>query len=412
MRLPFALVLCAGLAAGDLARLRELADARQLFLLREALEQPGWDEAQTLLYRGMVASRFGREREGIHQLRRFLAGDASAAAREDARDELVAALAREGRFQEAVDVLEEGLRAAPAGARGDWANQRRLYGALADVPPQSVSFGPQVVVRAALNPLGSWDVPVEVNGRAGQWIFDTGANWSTLSAGEAERLGLALREADAYVLGSTGQRNALRLAVADELRLGRARLEHVVFLVLADESLYIEPREHQIRGILGLPAIRALERVGIAADGELRIEPGGAATGAPTSAAPNLCFDGLAPIVEVRHGERRMRMFLDSGANKSCLQRSFRSALTEDELAGSSTKVERTGGAGGIAVRTTEVLPTLRLLVGSRALELSQVSLLTAEAEGEARYRDGVLGADALRAGFTLDFRALQLRLE
>jgi hypothetical protein len=32
--------------------------------------------------------------------------------------------------------------------------------------------------------------------------------------------------------------------------------------------------------------------------------------------------------------------------------------------------------------------------------------------EGEARYRDGVLGIDALRAGFTLDFRAMQFRLE
>ena len=78
-----------------------------------------------------------------------------------------------------------------------------------------------------------WDVPVDVNGRRGQWIFDTGANWSTLSAGEAERLGLEIRESDSVCHGgSTGKKNALRLAVASDLRLGRAHLKHVIFLVL------------------------------------------------------------------------------------------------------------------------------------------------------------------------------------
>jgi hypothetical protein len=45
-------------------------------------------------------------------------------------------------------------------------------------------------------------------------------------------------------------------------------------------------------------------------------------------------------------------------------------------------------------------------------VDLSNVSLLTTAPEGDARYRDGVLGTDALRSGFTLDFRAMQLRLE
>ena len=47
-----------------------------------------------------------------------------------------------------------------------------------------------------------------------------------------------------------------------------------------------------------------------------------------------------------------------------------------------------------------------------RPTESQDVSLLTSAPEGEARYRDGVLGIDALRAGFTLDFRAMQFRLE
>jgi hypothetical protein len=387
--------------------LQEPADTRQLFLLREALQQPGWNKAETLFYQGMVKSRFGQEREGIDDLTRFLASHPSPDRRRRAYEELAAALAREARYGDAARNLTEALLLTPPGERTDNANRQNLYDALADIPPQSVAFGKDVPVRAKFNELGSWNVPVDVNGRQGQWIFDTGANWSTLSAGEAERLGLEIRESDAYVGGSTGKRNALRLAVASDLRIGRAHLKHVIFLVLSDDSLFVGPLKYQIRGILGLPVIRALERVGVAANGDLRIVPGRVARG-----TPNMFFDGLSPIGEVRHDDRRLQMFLDTGANASSLYRSFRSALTKDEIAGLTTREEKTGGAGEIIVRRTEVVRTLRLFVSGRPVELSNVSLLTTAPEGDARYRDGLLGNDALRPGFTLDFRAMQIRLE
>jgi hypothetical protein len=270
-----------------------------------------------------------------------------------------------------------------------------------------VTFGADVPVRATFNALGSWDVPVDVNGGRSQLIFDTGANWSTLSAGEAERLGLETRASDTYVRGSTGKKNPLRLAVADDLRIGRARLQHVIFLVLSDESLFIGPLQYQVRGFLGLPVLRALGRAGIAANGELRIEPG-----RRTSGTPNLFFDGKAAIVEVRHDNRRMQMLLDTGANASSLYRSFRAELTTDEIAGLSTREEQTGGAGEILVRKTEAVRTLRLFVSGRPVDLSNVSLLATAPQGDARYRDGVLGTDTLRSGFTVDFRAMQLRLK
>ena len=401
------LLLFAGHGADDVARLQELADTRQLFELREALQQPGWNKAETLFYRGMVESRFGQEPEGIDDLTRFLAGHPSPDRRRRAYEELAAALVRQSRFGEAARHISEALRLTPPSERTDNANKQNLYAALADIPPQSVAFGEDVPVRATLNELGSWNVPVDLNGRQGQWIFDTGANWSTLSAGEAERLGLEIRESDAYVGGSTGKRNALRLAVARDLRIGRANLKHVIFLVLSDDSLFVGPQKYQIRGILGLPVIRALGRVGIASNGSLRIEPGRTARG-----TSNMFFDGLAPIVEVRHHERRMQMFLDTGANASFLYRSFRSALANDEIAGLTARDETTAGAGEIIVRRTEVVRTLRLFVSGRPVDLSNVSLLTTAPEGDARYRDGVLGIDALRPGFSLDFRAMQFRLE
>jgi hypothetical protein len=116
--------------------------------------------------------------------------------------------------------------------------------------------------------------------------------------------------------------------------------------------------------------------------------------------------------VEVQHGDHRMQLLLDTGANASSVYRSFRPALTKDEIAGLTAGDEKTGGVGAIIVRSTEVVRSLRLVVSGRPVDLSNVSLITTAPEGDARYRDGVLGTDALRAGFTLDFRAMQLRFQ
>jgi predicted aspartyl protease len=227
----------------------------------------------------MVESRFGHEPKAIDDLTRFLASHPSPDRQRNAYEELAVALVREGRYGEGARNLTEALRLTPAGEQTDKANTHGLYAALANIPPQSVAFGddvPDVSRRARFNELGAWDVPVDVNGRRGEWIFDTGANFSTLSAGEAERLGLETFESDTYVRGSTG----------------------------------------------------------------------------------------------------------------------------------------KMGGAGEVIVRKTEVVRTRRLFVSGRPMDLSNVSLLTIAPEGDGRYRDRVLGMDALGNGFTLDFRAMQLRLE
>lgn len=67
---------------------------------------------------------------------------------------------------------------------------------------------------------------------------------------------------------------------------------------------------------------------------------------------------------------------------------------------------------GATVIRQTEVIPTLRLEILGSSVEVSNVSLLLKQPSGDKSYRDGVLGMDSLAAGFTLDFRAMQLRLD
>jgi hypothetical protein len=410
MRRFLGLILCLLLTAANVQQLSQLQEKSQFFQLREALQRSGWNDSGNLFYRALVESHFGQETAAIADLQKFLAGPGDPVQQREAYEELASVLVRVGRYGDSAHALAQALRLTPPGDfdRAATENSYALYGSLADVAPQTVEFGEHVSTQASLNPLGTWDVPAQVNGRQGEWIFDTGANLSTLSESEAARIGLKPYETGTYVTGSTGRKNPLRFAVARDLLFGNAHLRNVIFLILSDQALYIGPLKYQIRGILGLPVLRALGCVRMSKKGDLRIETK-AAGGA---GAPNLFLDGWELIADVRHGDQRMQMFLDTGANASFVYPSFRDRLTKDEIAKLERKQDEIGGAGGVVRPMTEVAPTLPLGILGRGVKLKDISLLPDQPKGDRSYRDGVLGMDALHDGFTLDFRNMQLRLD
>lgn len=215
-------------------------------------------------------------------------------------------------------------------------------------------------------------------------------------------MGLAIREVRAYALGSTQVRNAARLAVAGELRLGFARLHNVVFLVVSDTALLMS--NHQIHGILGLPALLALGCVDLSAQGALTFDCGAK----PPQGRENFFFDGVAPIVQVLHAGHTLQMFLDTGSHSTVLYPSVRDALAQwERYQLSSTGSASFAGAGGSVQVQASTVPSIQLEILDRKLHLQGLKLLSQLPAG-AGLRDGVLGIDALTQGFRLDFRAMQ----
>jgi predicted aspartyl protease len=401
---------CSSLAAGDIGQLSKLSDGNRLFELRRSLQQPGWNSAETLFYRAVIASRFGREASGIELLQEVLLTNPSPAIARKTHEEMASAFERIGRYRQAAQEWDQALLLTPKDdpESAENENTRILMASLSDVAPAAVEFGEGVPIKATHNRLGSLDVPVQVNGVHGKWVFDTGANVSTLIESEAKRMGLSVLETKAYVTGSTEERNSLRLAVVKDLQFGTAHVHNVVFLVLADEALYVGPLHNQVTGILGLPVLRSLSRVEISNNGLVRIHPHEAVSGG----APNLFFHEASPIVEINHGQHRLQMFLDSGANASVLYPSFRDALTREETHRLKTKRKKTAGAGGMIQRKTELVPALRIEVFETSVNLRKLSLLPEMPTGSERYRDGVIGMDALWSGFLLDFDAMRLEVK
>jgi len=410
MKKALAFLWCTSLVAGDIAQLQRLADNNRFFELQRELQQPGWTAAEILFYRAITASRFGQEAAGIELLQNVLRTNPNPVTARKSHEEMAMAFARIGRHKDAADAWGQALLLTPGNdpEREEHENSRILMAALSDVAPVTVEFRADTPVTATRNRLGSWNVPVQVNDVNGQWIFDTGADLSTLTATEAKRMGLSIRETRAFVSGSTGKRNTLQLAVAGDLRFGAAHVHNVVFLVLADEALHIGPIHYQITGILGIPVLRALARLEISNAGLIRLRPHDTVPQGP----PNLFFDDASPIVEVDHDQHHLQMFLDTGANATVLYPSFRSAMGRQEKMRLRSKKERVAGAGGALRRKTEVVPTLRIEVLGKAIDLKKLSLLSAAPLGNSRYRDGVIGMDALWSGFRLDFNAMRLEVE
>jgi aspartyl protease len=407
VRKLLALLWCSSLAAADLAQLQQLTDRNRLFELRRELQQPGSDGADTLFYRGIAASRFGHERDGVELLRTFLATKPDLKMLRRAHEEMADAYQRLRLDKEAAEAWTEALQLTPAGdpEREGNENTHALMISLSEVPPETIEFGIDVPTKATRNKIGSWNVLVQVNSFTGQWIFDSGAGLSTLSESEAKRMGLAVRESKAWVGGSTDKRSPLHVAIARDLQFGPAHVHGVVFLVLSDESLYLAPVHYQITGILGLPVIRALGRVEISSAGDVRVHAGVAA---PVG-APNLFSDGDSSIVDVDHGQRHLQMHLETGANDTSLYPSFRDALSREETARIRSKREKRAGAGGAIQIQAEVIPALRFETLGTPVSLKNVSMLPEQPKGENRFRDGVVGMDALWNGFLLDFDAMRL---
>jgi hypothetical protein len=411
MRFILAVACCVTLTAADLAQWRQLEEKQRIFEMRDLLDQPAENSAEVQLYRAMITSRFGRERDAVGLFRAFLATHPAPEMERKARYELANALTRLGECGEAANELAAALRLTASGEPGreNVENGLVFLRSLTGVAAQTLEFGPPNTIQARRNEAGLWVVPVEVNSQRGEWILDTGASLSTVTESEARRMGLAIREIPAYSIGYTGAKNPTRLGTAKEVRLGSARFRNVAFFVVADGALQISPLKEPIHGIIGMPLFRSLECLDVSAAGAVTIGCGSK----PPQGPPNFFFDGLAAIVQVLHMGHTLQMFLDSGANSTILYPSVRDALAQWEKyqLTSAGGVRFSGGGGSEQVQASTV-PSIQLDILGRKFYLQGIKMLSQAPSGGAGLRDGILGIDALAGGFRLDFRAMQFSLK
>ncbi len=402
--------------AKQVSQLDALYRNRQYFELRDELAKRTADKSPELLfYRGAVANKFNQSQESNLLLQSYLkSAEGKSGKLCDAYELLADNFVKTYQYAKAADtyklLLDKFGGEFDADKKRDAETSFNLWNALRGAPPQTVSFAADTRIQATRDKAALLNVPVEINKQSMNFVFDTGANLSTVTALTAQKLNLKIIDAELSIGSSTDQRVASKLAVAPNLKIGSVILRNVIFLVLEDKALFFPQINYQINGIVGFPVIEAFRAVTITRKDEVFIK----ARPAKRKYEQNMCLDELMPLVAVAAGDERKIFVFDTGAVTSSFYPAFyKSRKEEIEKRGKKQSV-KIGGAGGFKEIVVYVLDEPTLAISGKTAKFNRMQVLTEPVNEESRYYDGVFGQGLIKqfASLTLDFDSMSIIFE
>ncbi|MBV7532725.1 retropepsin-like aspartic protease [Chitinophaga sp. sic0106] len=285
----------------------------------------------------------------------------------------------------------------------DMQNSLKIWEALKDQPKQKVTIGGYNELKMQKDKAGLKNLPVTTGNDTLPFIFDTGANISTITESTAKRMQMTIIPAAIEVSTITGNTVAANLAVCKKFRLGNIDIENAVFLVLRDKELSFPQISYQIHGILGYPVIEALKEVQLTIDDYLIIPL--KETAMPGTS--NLAIDGLTPLIYIDD----MNFTFDTGADHTILYGAFyRQNKARIDKTYKLTKVSL-GGAGGHTV-----LPGFKIshsfTINGKSVPINNISLLRDNISNETGY--GNIGQDVIKqfGKMTINFDQMFIKLD
>ncbi|RAJ80371.1 aspartyl protease [Chitinophaga dinghuensis] len=286
--------------------------------------------------------------------------------------------------------------------RDDLSNNLKIWTALENVPPQRVSRG-AVKLKMFKDNAGLNNLKMTVGMDTADFIFDTGANISTVSASTAKQLHFRIIPSEIAVNAITGKTVTAQLAVCDKMMLGDLQLENVVFLVLEDEGLSFPSINYYIHGILGYAVIAALREIQITRDNYFIVPE----TETEISGPSNMAIDGLTPLICIDG----MHFTFDTGAGNSILYAPFYQRNRSIIDGNYSPQMIAFGGAGG-KVETAGFKVKVTFNIMDKKVTVKNVNLLQNNINQEKVY--GNIGQDVIRqfSKMTMNFDKMFIRFD
>lgn len=286
----------------------------------------------------------------------------------------------------------------------DYENNLKIWTALENVAPQTVDNKKGAVIKIHKDKAGLNTIKIKTNSDSSDFVFDTGANFSTILESTAHQLGIKIIPANIEVAGITGTEVLTQLAVCERLTIGDIHFNNVVFLVVPDEVLTFSEIDYKIFGIIGFPVIEAFKEITLTQDG-LFIVPEKESTFNEKS---NLAIDELIPIIYF-NGKH---FTFDTGADNTLLYSMFYQENKEEIDNKYSIRKISFGGVGGDDdYDGFKIDYTFK--IGEKDVTLKKISLLKDKiTEDETVY--GNIGQDLIQQFYsmTLNFNQMFVKFE
>ena len=292
----------------------------------------------------------------------------------------------------------------------DYQNSYRMFDALRKTPRQQLVLNGDLRVQGKRDMAGMLNLPVEIDGQPIDFVFDTGAELSVVTASTAKKLNLQMIDSEYSVSTSTDIVIKSKLAVAPVMKFGNATFTNVVFLVLEDKALYFPPVKYQINAIVGFPVMEELGNVTISRENEVSSNR----SRELEDIAPNMFLEGLKPIVQASVFGKQMIFAFDTGGVTSTFYPKFFEANKRYILGYAKLQKRKAGGAGGMKSVMAYMLKGLNMTISERIVRLPVAEIYPRPLNEESRNYYGNLGQDIIKQfeRMTLDFRAMRLIFE
>jgi predicted aspartyl protease len=286
----------------------------------------------------------------------------------------------------------------------DYSNMAVIWKALATSPKQLINVRTNTVIRMKRDKAKLANLEIKANGSVSDFIFDTGANFSTVSETTAKKLGMKGLDGRLEVAAITGANVNSRLALCPEFSFGNIIVRNAVFLVFPDSALAFPQINYQINGIIGFPVIEGLKEVQLTRNDEFVVPKVRSKEN-----LQNMALDFLTPILDLEGA----CFTFDTGASGTMLYSKYLRKHFKDIVVKYAQTELQFGGAGGVLKKKGYKIAYSPVINGRR-LKIDNVHLFGESLVQEKDYFYGNIGQDVIKqfGRLTINFSSMFIRLE
>ena len=356
-----------------------------------------------VFFRGVVAAVFGEDSTAERLLRSVIVSSPHSEQAYESYEWLTHIYFRNGRYRTLMANMEARWAAFPN--KPELKQEQTALAGFRGLPDQTASKAKYAELHHDPNQIF---IPLRIENTPATYFFDTGAWMNCMSASEAKRLGLTIRDIQGTTGTATGQRVGFRTAVAREVTIGAMRFSNVSFAVFDDNEEPWPSLAPGRRGAIGIPLILAFRTLRWSEDGTVEI---GSKGKKPDPIRANLFFDDDHLLTSARLNGTDIRATLDTGAETTDLYLPFATRFPALVQAGAKMSMD-IRGVGNKQTFDSIAVPEVRFELGRENVVLKPAHVFLKDLG--AKNCIGNFGIDLLMQAhvFRIDFGAMRLDLE